>query len=184
MKVYAVTGPCGVGKTTAVNSLPGNIRRHKEGYMQLDDETIYIKNSLFLSKIRYLSSWCLNMIEINSQGVKLLVSDRCPFDVAAYVSNEELQFDIVKEYMKELDQNYGITVKTVYFRASFDFSMKNVRERIVREPGRIRYGENDVIFLRKTYDFFERKISSWDFVIDSMKSKEAVKDNLLAILKP
>ena len=57
MIVYAIIGPCGAGKTSILKKMPGKVQKFQEGYVQKDIETIFIDNRLYLSKLRYLSSW-------------------------------------------------------------------------------------------------------------------------------
>lgn len=76
MIVFALIGPCGSGKTTILQNLPGNIRTHKEGYVQKDSETVFIDNVTYLSKLRYLSSWYLKIIKLKNVKIKKTVSLR------------------------------------------------------------------------------------------------------------
>ena len=184
MVVFGIIGPCGAGKTTLLKTLPGTIRTHKEGYVQKDDETVFIDNALYLSKLRYLSAWYLEMIELKRQRQKRIVSDRCPYDVAAYVSDPSKQHSLIVEYMNEIEDSFGIKVKTIFVRVPFAVARRRVAERLVSEPWRSRYHEDDEKFLAKTWKYYEDHAALWDEVIDNNGPIEASAHQLRRIIGP
>ena len=46
--VFSLIGPCGAGKTTMLDRVPGNLEKHKEGYVQKDSDTVHIDNRSYL----------------------------------------------------------------------------------------------------------------------------------------
>ncbi len=182
MEVVAVVGPSGAGKTTLIDSLPGTVRKHKEGYVEKDDETLFIDNRTYVSKLRYLSAWYLEMISLKSKQFKKIVSDRCPFDVAAYVKDQELQHAIVRECMDEIARLFDIEVRTVYVRASLPECERRVVERLSREPWRKLYHEDDLAFLGTTWEYYERHLSDWNIVVQNEGDLQSARQQMLDVL--
>jgi thymidylate kinase len=164
--VFALIGPCGTGKTTILQYISGKIRTHKEGYVQKDSE-VFIDNATYLSKLRYLSSWYLEIIKIKKARIRKVVSDRCPYDVCAYVDDQAIQHTMVQKYMGELEHHFGIKVRTLYLSVPFPIARKRVAERLAQQPWRKQYHEDDDRFLKKTYDYYEDHISEWNHVISN-----------------
>lgn len=107
------------------------------------------------------------MIKLKKERNKKIVSDRCPYDVCAYVSDPEKQHLMVREYMSELEALFAIRVKTIFVRVPFSLARKRVRERLIREPWRKNYHEDDDAFLKMTWSYYEDHASEWDHVIEN-----------------
>lgn len=182
MIVYAIIGPCGAGKTTLISKVPGSIHTHKEGYVQKDDE-IAIDNKTYLSKLRYLSSWYMEMIKLERERNRKIVSDRCPYDVCAYVRDQHMQHKMVQEYMRELEACFDIEVRTIYLRVPFDVAQKRVAERLLRQAWRIAYHEDDDGFLKHTWQYYEDHIGDWNHTIENVAPLESGLDKLLRIVR-
>jgi thymidylate kinase len=181
MIVYAIVGSCGAGKTTLLESMPKKIKVHKEGYVEHDSVVGFIDNRTYLSKLRYLNGWFQEMIQRKKRRTKRILSDRCPFDACAYVSNERMQHDMVQAYMTDLQSVFDISVKTIYLRVPFSMIKKRVQERLVREPWRKKYHEGDERFLRKTWSYYEKYKSEWDYIIPNEGNLEASTERLMEI---
>jgi thymidylate kinase len=182
MKVYSLIGPCGSGKSTLISKFPGNIKKHKESYLKKDEDTVFIDNRLNLSKIRYLNSWYLSVIDLKKQNYDRIVSDRCPYDVAAYVNDQEAQFKMVEVYMSELKENFGVENVTIYLRSEFETIKNRVSKRLPRESWRVRYHESDEFFLKKLFDYYEERKNRWDYVLENERDILEVSRDLMEIV--
>ena len=169
LRIFAIVGSCGAGKTSVLNQLPAGILVHKEGYIEKDNETIFIDNQLYHSKLRYMSSWFLSMYEYSNKGYPLVVSDRCPIDNAAYVEKPALLFELIEQMMLELTKlkDRKILIETIYIRVDFKVCRSRVKQRLLEEPMRVKYHEDNARFLKKTWQFYEDFSNKWDHVVDN-----------------
>jgi len=164
-----LVGCSGAGKTELIGSLPATYSKHSEGYTVHDRRSVAIDNSLHLSKFRYISDWYLFAIKLSipeQKRARLVVSDRCPYDVGAYVSNGDLFFNLARECEAELLLHYDIQILKIYVRAELSTILSRIKNRLTKQPWRLKYHEDDLDFTRNSFDYFERHRQHWDLIID------------------
>lgn len=167
MDVFALIGPSGAGKTSALEVVDARLPIRPEHYVDLDESSLFIDNRSFVSKLRYMNLWCLDLIDRKSEGVLKTLCDRCLFDVCAYVPDQELQHAIVSHYVEELNSIFGVKLHTIYLRAPYPILAKRVASRLLKEPWRRRYHEHDDDFMRRAWSYYERHIDRWTHVVDN-----------------
>jgi adenylate kinase family enzyme len=188
LTVVALVGCCGAGKSTLARMLPNDIQRFEDNYAnhdhnEVDPNNIHIDNELHLSKFRYLNDWYLRIIKLagqKSSGTRIVVSDRCPYDVGAYVARGDVFFELARHCQNELEQFYKVRMIKVYCRAEFDVLFGRIQTRLTDETWRTKYHENDESFVRRTFDYFEQR--NWDHILDCNQDVETIKSSLLAIV--
>lgn len=165
LTVLSLVGPSASGKSTVLSKLRTKHKVLEEKYMDLNK--FKLDNRLLTSKWAYLNYWFDNILSAKKEGVELIITDRCPFDTCAYVTNhsEEL-FKILSESFNELN-NLGIVLKTILITADFETLQTRINTRIKVEKDREFYNEKNTIHNQNAYNFFESKINCWDYVVDS-----------------
>ena len=184
LRIFAIVGSCGAGKTSVLSRLPAEVLIHKEGYIEKDDESRYIDNRLYHSKLRYMSAWFMNMYDYSDKGYPLVVSDRCPYDNAAYVESPTLLFELVEKMMLELTnlKDRTISIETIYLRVRFNVCSDRVSKRLLAEPKRVNYHENNRAFLKKTWKFYEDFNAKWDHVVENNDDIESTVERVKQII--
>ncbi|WP_139790490.1 hypothetical protein [Rhizobium rhizosphaerae] len=181
--IACLVGCSGAGKTELIGSLPATYAKHSEGYTVHDGRGIAIDNSLHLSKFRYISHWYNFAIKLSlpeQKRARLIVSDRCPYDVGAYVSNGDLFFHLAKECEVELNAVYNVKLIKIYVRADLSTILNRIKSRIIKQPWRLKYHEDDVEFTSNSFSYFERHRNDWDFIIDG---EDEIRENTEKLVK-
>jgi len=166
MKVFSLIGSCGAGKSTILDSMPSDIRTHKEGYVKQDNDEFFIDNKLYISKFRYVNSWFNSILNLKKKGHKRVISDRCPYDVAAYVHDPNIWFNLVEEAMNEL-RIFGVENFTIFLKSDLALVQDRVKNRLNRDVWRKKYHEDDKKFVEYTWRYFENRVNHWDFVVEN-----------------
>ena len=199
MFVIALVGPSGSGKTTILNLLAPKLRGlmrnewssyikgdgdiHKERYMDSNRQTIHghtlneIDNALVVSKLNYLAGWLNSIRYKQAIGKGLVISDRCPYDVASYVEQPQVLLALAGAIRQDLDR-LGILLRTILVSAGTDERRRRVADRLRWDPDRGDYKEGDVLFQDKTAAFFEHEKDVWD---ETIKSSGIDRDDLKAV---
>lgn len=182
MKVLSLVGPSGVGKSSIWDRLGSRGYVHfKESYMDSNrgasGKLPEIDNRLFASKLNYMANWLTQMREYRAEGVELVLSDRCPYDVPAFVTPENTLFAYVDAFMRELPA-LGIEHRTCYVRCDPKIVAQRVEDRLRVEAFRREYNESDSALLAKTIKYFERHASLWDF---SVENSGSIEDTVAAV---
>lgn len=188
MVVIALIGATGSGKTTLLDKLSPQLRTlahnewkpfvsgepdiHKEGYMGSNAVNIAgkslpeIPNDLVISKLNYLASWLNSMRYKFIIGKGLVISDRCPYDVASYVERPEVLLALASSIRDEL-KAMGILLRTIWVTADSEERRRRVAERLTWHPERLDYREEDINFQEKTAQFFATNKDIWDETVKS-----------------
>jgi len=171
MKVYCLVGPSAAGKSTALKLLSDNYKVLEERYMDLN--IFNLDNRLILSKWKYIDYWFSSILEAKKKGYENLITDRCPFDTCAYISNMKNElFNCIDESFKEI-LHLGISTKFILINADFDELERRINNRILLEKDRVNYNELDQEHNRRAYDFFIEKRNIWDAEINTSDNKPA-----------
>lgn len=165
LTVLSLIGPSASGKSTVLNQLRDKHEVLEEKYMDLNK--FKLDNRLLISKWAYLNYWLNNIILAKNEGLKFIITDRCPYDTCAYVTNhsEEL-FKILLESFNELNK-IDIDIKTILMTADFDTLQERIDVRIQVEKNREFYNEKNTIHNQNAYNFFKSKKSYWDYIVDT-----------------
>ncbi len=165
MNVICLVGPSAAGKSTALQTLSIEYTTLKEKYMELN--VFHLDNRFMVSKWKYIDYWFSCILQANKDGKRLIITDRCPFDTCAYVSNGQSSlFNCLKRSFQELEE-LGIYTKFILVTAEFNILENRIRERIEKDPNRINYNELDKSHNRKAYNFFLQKKDLWNNIIDT-----------------
>lgn len=179
--VLSLVGPSGAGKSTVLNSIKSRNNILEEKYMELNKYKL--DNRLLISKWTYIDYWFNSIIQAKKQNVKLLVTDRCPYDTCAYVSNnsDEL-FKIISRSFDELKE-LGINIKTVLVTGEFQDLQSRIASRMKIEKERELYHEGNEEHNLKAFNFFKAKEGHWDYVINTTKmTKDIVEEKIKEII--
>jgi len=188
--VFSLIGPSGSGKSTIWEKIGQKGYVHfKEGYMDSNrgpsNNLPEIDNRLFVSKLNYLANWLNQVREYENSGVALVVSDRSPWDVPAYVNPEGKLYNYVAAFMKELS-TLGIEHKTCYVFCPEKILTARVAERLKRDAFRKAYNEGNPSLLSKTCRYYERHRTEWDYIVDNsgpLQSSVSEVEKILTSLK-
>ncbi|MCP5473460.1 MAG: hypothetical protein H7A19_01280 [Rhodanobacteraceae bacterium] len=164
LKVFALVGAGGSGKSEVYSKVSARIHKFKVMYTDLDQ--LKLDNRLVVSKFRYVSSWIEDVLKVAEMRIKVCLSDRCPYDTASFVKPSDQLFEIYREAMNELRAR-SIEVQTIYVYAPFDIIKERVARRLMSETWRRQYHENDEALLLKTFNFFESRRGFWDHIVDN-----------------
>ncbi|WP_291037026.1 hypothetical protein [Dyadobacter sp. 50-39] len=137
----------------------------EEKYMELN--TMQLDNRLLVSKWTYISYWTNAIIKAKLDGHSLILTDRCPLDNCAYIGAKgKALLDLVEICFSELKE-LNIEIVPVLVTADFNTLQSRIDRRLVNEPGRALYNENDIEHNRSAYDFFHLNMRLWSQVIDT-----------------
>lgn len=179
--VLSLVGPSGAGKSTVLNSIKSRNNILEEKYMELNKYKL--DNRLVISKWTYIDYWFDSIMQAKGQNVKLLITDRCPYDTCAYVSNnsDEL-FKIISRSFHELEE-LGIIIKTVLVTGEFEDLQTRIVSRMKVEKQREFYHESNIEHNLKAYNFFKSKEGNWDYIINTTNmTKNIVEEKINEII--
>ena len=144
--------------------------------------------SLMMEMI-WVTRWFLRLLEqkeaLKTKGDEhtIFIADRSPFSAVFYSRNGrgKMLQPVIRAAIEELHEEAQIEVHTVYVQVQPDVLWKRIQERLVREPSRQKFSENDRGWMEKTLGFYDS--FQWDCVVDnSSKDATAVMDDLVAIV--
>jgi len=142
-----------------------------------------LDNRLVMSKWSYINYWFDSIMQAKKRNVKLLITDRCPYDTCAYVSNnsDEL-FSIISRSFNELKE-LGIIVKTVLVTGEFEDLQTRIVARMKVEKQREFYHESNIEHNLRAYNFFKSKEDNWDYIINTTNmTKDIVEEKINEII--
>ena len=65
-----------------------------------------------------------------------------------------------------------------------DILLKRIQERLITEPARLKYNENNMVYVDDLYDQYQQHVNLWDYQLDSTyKTPQELKAELLTFLK-
>lgn len=164
LQIFALVGPSGTGKSTVSSGVTANVGKFKVVYGSA--QSVPLDNRLVLSKFDYLAAWFAKVLAMADAGAGVHLSDRCPYDLAAYVKPGDDLAALVGEAMMELGEK-GIDVRTIYIRTSLDTMRQRIRLRLGQEPWRRNFHEDDDAVVQRSFDYFERQRARWDFTVQN-----------------
>jgi molybdopterin-guanine dinucleotide biosynthesis protein len=175
LKILSIVGPSASGKTTVVKKIGSSNFIIQEKYMYLNKYEI--DNRLLLSKWSYINYWFENILNAHKENKDFLITDRCPLDTCAYVTDKSNElFEILTNSLEEL-KSMNIIIITVLLTANFKVLQSRIDKRILIEKQRELYNEKNIEHNLRAYKFFISKSNYWDYIIDSTNMNEIEVEN-------
>lgn len=182
--VIALVGMIGAGKTTLINELA------KEGYPILpenymSDQGYTFDNRLILSKWKWTGNWFERIAGFFDENEKksyvftdnsALVSGLWTAHCTPLMNPIQVSFD----ELKKMSFNFI----HVAIHCNKDILLKRIQERLITEPARLKYNENNMVYVDDLYDQYQQHVNLWDYQLDSTyKTPQELKAELLTFLK-
>lgn len=184
MKVFAIVGPSGSGKSSVINRFQSlGFTTMTEKYLDSYPSQL-INNRELLSKWSWSTRWIDHILEYKMRDTNIVMTDRCPLETVPYASDGNLILDPLKHILKEL-QNHDIWVKTIYLRVPHQICFRRCKARIEKEPKRVNYGETDWDYTASIHEFYEQCSKNlWDFTVEtSGKSIDDIASEIKIIIE-
>jgi len=165
MNVVSVVGPGGSGKSTLVQCFSKYYPVLSEEYDVLSLHGV--PPTKILSKWNWISRWFNEVLKMKATNVELFITDRCPLDAVAYVTEREVLLRAVLESLREL-KLLAILVYTFCLDANTDILRKRLSR---RKQFKKKYDggllESNVRMQEEALGFFRNNKELWSMYFDS-----------------
>ena len=133
------------------------------------DLNIYrLDNTLVASKWRYIAAWFDAILDHHANaGSMVVVTDRSPLDTVAYIATEDqcALALLVRRTFSELEANKGLLFRHILLTADADTLIRRVRSRLIAQPQRSKYHENETTHHQHEHKFYRQQ--RWHACVDS-----------------
>ena len=176
MYVLCIEGVHGVGKTFQLKNIK-DIEILNEGLMERDYWKFHPQD--FPNEFQWIAEWFKRIILCKKSNI--ILTDRSPFSAIFYTNNEygKILKEPIKLYLKFLESK-NIIIKTIYLSEDREIIWKRIQQRLIEEPCRKLYKEDDRNWFDKIYDYYE-KFDCWDYIIK--KDHEEEIKNIISMYK-
>jgi len=172
LTVYCLEGPHGTGKTTLIN--------------KIKEMGFNIRNEEFITDIKTLNPQSLTMellwiakfinelinLTSNNNDNQIIFADRSIISAILYSENGELLREPINKIL--LDLYKIVNIKTIYIRSTKEDLWNRIQKRLLEEPIRNNYRENDYNWMETVYNFYESY--KWDYIIDNIDLEKTIKE--------
>lgn len=165
MLLVSLSGPSGAGKTRLIEKLGCEFPIIPEKYLELNEYSL--DNTLVLSKWAYINYWFNQALSKFINGQKIIVSDRSPLDTIFYVTDGDKK--LLPPILQSIEElcSYGIKIRHILIYCEFNDIKERISERLMSQPQRSKYHEDDVDFIKKVYENYRNSIEHWNASINT-----------------
>jgi len=175
MKVFNIIGTSGSGKTTVLDLLRiEELKPIKLHSMVRPSNYFNLDFTLISAKWNYISNWYNSIISCQKDGLKTIISDRCPIEVCGYALKGELLLQALIEANRELEEHLGIEMIHIYLYSDTSMAFQRLEERKeIRDDSH--YDHHSTEALERTVAFYEEHKDLWHYHIKNENLDETVK---------
>lgn len=164
LTVLSLVGPSGSGKSTVLKELARKYPVLMERYMELN--RFGLDNTLSLSKWGYINYWFNSVLEARG-AIRVLITDRCPYDTCAYVMNGGDALKTVIEHSLSDIRGVGVNPVCILLTADFERLESRILSRLKAEPERLKYHEGEREHNWRAWQYYESNKHLWSYTVDS-----------------
>lgn len=171
--IVALEGCHGCGKTALCEEFEA------QGYRVLDEAFLDMPSyalhpQSLLMETSWVCSWFERVLRIadrlrqqdasgNATGPQVYIADRSPFSAVLYSANGKLLEPVIREQMREVQRFANVQFYNVHVRVERSLLWQRIKERLMREPERMRYNEHKQEWMDKTLEFYDS--FPWDLTV-------------------
>jgi hypothetical protein len=169
MRVICLEGSHGCGKTELIKILAARgYNTLDEGFLNMPITTMHPQS--FTMETIWASRWIERMLTIQYQSQEssndIYFADRSPFSVLFYAPNGKIMEPIITEQVMDLAAGANIEIIIVYISVEKNALWKRISDRLVLEPERKKYHEDNYNHMIRALEFYENN-KLWDYTVQN-----------------
>lgn len=143
-----------------------------------------------LMETAWVCSWFERVLRLASRVRKekepenrkqVYIADRSPFSAVLYASHGHLLEPVIREQMREVEQQSNVQFYTVHVSVEPELLWSRIVGRLEHEPERIRFNEHKRSWMEETLAFYNA--FQWDLTVaNDERSVATIVDNISALL--
>lgn len=165
MILISLSGPCGSGKSTILNVLNNEYVIMSTTYKKCNGAKLDPKT--YQSKIDYTNKWFSEAMKLNSEGKKIVLSDRSPFDCLAYLEENIREYELEINHRFNLLDKEGIDYNSILIIASKEILKERILNRYHVGNRRKEWFDRELSSLKESLSFYDDRMKLFDLVIDN-----------------
>lgn len=184
-KIVSLVGMIGAGKTTTINALTAlGYDTLKEDYIEMSN-VLSCDNRMILSKWAWISNWFYKVEKYfcDNPSSTILFVDRNVIEAGLWTDNCKPLFEPIKLSLEEFSSRGEYEIVKIYLKCDYAILKDRLKNRLLIEPERLRFNENNPQFIQSLYQSYIESESLWNLVIDShSKSTQQICSAILEYL--
>lgn len=180
----------GCGKTALCRAFEA------QGYSVLDEAFMDMPSyalhpQSLLMETAWVCSWFERVLRLASRVQKetepanrqqVYIADRSPFSAVLYSSKGELLEPVIREQMREVEQQSNVQFYTVHVAVEPELLWRRIVGRLEREPERVRFNEHKRSWMDETLAFYNA--FQWDLTVaNDERSVATIAASISALLE-
>jgi len=157
----------------------------------LDMPSFSIHPQTLVMETIWISHWVTRLLEKDKQHKEafkhcptvpeqVFFADRSPYSAVFYAPNGQLLEPLITRHIEELKMYANIQIITVYVEVERNLLWSRIKDRLAREPHRVKYNEDSKEWMDTTLAFYEDNADLWDFVIQN--NENSISDLMLSLV--
>ncbi len=173
MIVVTLSGPCGSGKSTLIKMLELEFECLPVTYRNSIRKNVAHDPTSYNSKLEYCDTWFNEILFQLQKGKKLILTDRSPFDSAAYLKEKQEYFknEVLSKF--KMTKENGILYVAILVTASYERLVMRIKSRIENGERNDFLTNVELPLLDKSLQFYKNNLSFFDEVIDTTEESLA-----------